>query len=214
MPVREFTEDHFVVMATAKGVIKKTFLTEFSRPRRTGIIACALDDGDRLIGAAITDGDHDVLLAKSGGKAIRFREKDVRPMGRTARGVRGVETEGGETVIGMVCVKADTDPSILVATENGYGKRTKLEDYRITNRGGKGIITIRATARNGALVEIKQVVPSDELMLISQRGIVIRMSVESIAEIGRNTQGVRLMKPDEGDRVVSVARVVTSEPDK
>jgi DNA gyrase subunit A len=214
VPVREFTEDHFVVMATAGGVIKKTFLTEFSRPRRTGIIACALDEGDRLIGASITDGDHDVLLAKSGGKAIRFREKDVRPMGRAARGVRGVETEGGEKVVGMVCVKPDTNPAILVVTENGYGKRTKLEDYRITNRAGKGIITVRATSRNGALIEIKQVVPADEIMLISQKGIVIRMSVESIAEIGRNTQGVRLMKPDEGDRVVSVARVVTSEPDK
>jgi len=213
VPVREFTEDHFLVMATAGGVIKKTFLTEFSRPRRSGIIACALDEGDRLIGAAITDGGHDVLLAKSGGKAIRFREKDVRPMGRTARGVRGVETDGDEKVVGMVTVKGE-DHSILVVTENGYGKRTKLEDYRITNRGGKGIITVKATTRNGALVAIKEVVPSDELMLITQKGIVIRMSVDSIAEIGRNTQGVRLMKPDEGDRVVAVARLVTEESEE
>jgi DNA gyrase subunit A len=212
VPVREFTEDHFLVMATANGVIKKTFLTEFSRPRPSGIIACALDEGDRLIGAAITDGGHDVLLAKSGGKAIRFREKDVRAMGRTARGVRGVEVDEGEKVVGMVTVKGE-DHSILVVTEHGYGKRTKLEDYRITNRGGKGIITVKATARNGALVSIKEVVPADELMLITQNGIVIRMSVDTIAEIGRNTQGVRLMKPDEGDRVVGVARLVSEEPE-
>jgi DNA gyrase subunit A len=213
VPVREFTEDHFLVMATTHGVIKKTFLTEFSRPRRTGIIACALDESDRLIGAAVTDGDHDVLLAKTGGKAIRFREKDVRPMGRTARGVRGVEREKGETVVGMVTVKGE-DHSILVVTENGYGKRTKIDDYRITNRGGKGIITVKATDRTGSLIAIKEVVPSDELMLITQNGIVIRTSVESIAEIGRNTQGVRVMKPDAGDRVVAVARLATEEPDE
>jgi DNA gyrase subunit A len=213
VPVREFTEDHFLVMATAGGVIKKTFLTEFSRPRPSGIIACALDEGDRLIGAAITDGGHDVLLAKSGGKAIRFREKDVRPMGRTARGVRGVEVDDGEKVVGMVTVKGE-DHSILVVTEHGYGKRTKLEDYRITNRGGKGIITVKATARNGRLVTIKEVVAADELMLITQNGIVIRMSVDTIAEIGRNTQGVRLMKPDEGDRVVGVARLVSEEAEE
>jgi DNA gyrase subunit A len=213
VPVREFTEDHFLVMATARGVIKKTFLTEFSRPRPSGIIACALDEGDRLIGAAITDGGHDVLLAKSGGKAIRFREKDVRAMGRTARGVRGVEVDEGEKVVGMVTIKGE-DHSILVVTEHGYGKRTKLEDYRITNRGGKGIITVKATARNGALVSIKEVVPADELMLITQNGIVIRMSVDTIAEIGRNTQGVRLMKPDEGDRVVGVARLVSEESEE
>jgi DNA gyrase subunit A len=208
--VREFTEDHFLVMATRQGVIKKTFLTEFSRPRRSGIIACQLDEGDTLIGAAVTDGNHDVLLAKSGGKAIRFREKDVRPMGRSARGVRGVELEGGEHVVGMVCVKGEGS-SILVVTENGFGKRTKLADYRITKRGGKGIITIRATERNGALVEVKEVVPTDELMLISKKGIVIRLAIESVAEIGRNTQGVRLMKPEPGDKVVSVARVVAGE---
>ena len=211
VPVREFTEDHFVVMATRKGVIKKTFLTEFSRPRRTGIIACALDDGDTLIGAAITDGNHDILLAKSGGKAIRFRERDVRAMGRSARGVRGVELEGSEDVVGMVCVKGENH-SILVVTENGYGKRTKLADYRITNRGGKGIITVKATQRNGSLIAIREVVPTDELMLITRKGIVIRLSIESVAEIGRNTQGVRLMKPDAEDRVMSVARVVTTEP--
>jgi DNA gyrase subunit A len=208
--VREFTEDHFLVMATRKGVIKKTFLTEFSRPRRTGIIACAPDEGDLLIGAAITDGQQDILLAKSGGKAIRFHEKDVRPMGRSARGVRGVELEGEELVVGMICMKGD-DQSVLVVTENGFGKRTRLDAYRITHRGGKGIITVKATERTGALIAIKEVAPADELMLITAAGILIRLSVQGIAEIGRNTQGVRLMKPGEGDKVVSVARVATSE---
>jgi DNA gyrase subunit A len=213
VPVREFTEDHFLVMATRKGVIKKTFLTEFGRPRRTGIIACAPDEGDQLIGAAVTDGEHDILLAKSGGKAIRFHEKDVRAMGRSARGVRGVELEGeDEVVIGMVCIKGEEN-SILVVTENGYGKRTPLDAYRITRRGGKGIITVKATERTGALISIKQVAPSDELMLITAAGILIRLSVEGVAEIGRNTQGVRLMKPGEGDKVASVARVVSSEED-
>jgi len=210
VPVKEFTEDHYLVMATRGGTIKKTYLTEFSRPRRSGIIALSLDDGDSLIGAAITDGKHDILLAKSGGKAIRFHEQDVRAMGRGARGVRGVELEGDEHVVGMVCVKGEHS-SILVVTSKGYGKRTKLDDYRITKRGGKGIYTVRATERNGTLISIKEVTPTDELMLISKKGILIRLSVEGVAEIGRNTQGVRLMKPGEDDQVVSVARVVTSE---
>jgi len=212
VPVREFTEDHFLVMGTMKGVIKKTFLTEFSRPRKSGIIALQLDEGDTLIGAAITDGGHDILMAKSGGKAIRFHEKDVRAMGRGARGVRGVEIEDDEVVVGMVCVKGEAS-SILVVTENGFGKRTKLEDYRITNRGGKGIITVKTTDRNGSLIAIKEVVPEDELMIVTKKGIVIRLSIASVAEIGRNTQGVRLMKPDPDDRVVSVARVVNTEVD-
>jgi DNA gyrase subunit A len=210
VPVREFTEDHFLVMGTKNGVIKTTFLTEFSRPRKTGIIALELDDGDTLIGAAITDGNHDILLAKSGGKAIRFHEKTVRAMGRGARGVRGVEIEDAETVVGMVCVKGESS-SILVVTANGFGKRTKLEDYRITGRGGKGIITVKTTDRNGDLVAIKEVVPEDELMIVTRKGIVIRMAIKNVSEIGRNTQGVRLMKLDADDQVVSVARVVLSE---
>ncbi len=210
VPVREFTEDHFLVMGTKNGVIKKTFLTEFSRPRKSGIIALQLDEGDTLIGAAITDGAHDILMAKSGGKAIRFHEKDVRAMGRGARGVRGVELEDDEAVVGMVCVKGENS-SILVVTENGYGKRTQLEDYRITNRGGKGIITVKTTDRNGRLVAIKEVVPEDELMIVTRKGIVIRMSIANVSEIGRNTQGVRLMKLDPDDQVVSVARGVKTD---
>jgi DNA gyrase subunit A len=210
VPVKVFTEDHFLVMATRNGTIKKTFLTEFSRPRRSGIIALSLDEGDTLIGASVTDGSHDILLAKTGGKAIRFRESDVRAMGRNARGVRGVELEGDEHVVGMVCVKGESS-SILVVTSKGYGKRTVLDDYRITGRGGKGIYTVKATERNGRLISIKEVSPTDEVMLISRNGIVIRLSVENVAEIGRNTQGVRLMKPGEDDEVVSVARVVNAD---
>ena len=210
VPVRDFTGDQFLVMATRGGTIKKTHLEEFSRPRRAGIIAMGIDDDDALIGVALTDGSHDILLAKSGGKAIRFHETDVRPMGRSARGVRGVELEGDEAVVGMVCVKGD-DSSILVATANGFGKRTIIGDYRITRRGGKGIITIKATDRNGPLVAIKTVSETDELMIISRDGILIRLAVSTVANIGRNTQGVRLMKPGEGDEVVSVARVVTSD---
>ncbi|MDP6529467.1 MAG: DNA gyrase subunit A [Gemmatimonadota bacterium] len=208
VPVKEFTEDHFLVMATRNGTIKKTFLTEFSRPRKAGIIAIGLDEGDTLIGASITDGNHDILLAKSGGKAIRFVEKDVRAMGRTARGVRGVELEGGEHVVGMVCIR-DEVSSILVVTENGFGKRTALSDYRITRRGGKGIFTIKASTRNGAMVGIKEVVSGDEIMIITKVGVVIRLSIDNISEIGRNTQGVRLMKPGPEDLVVSVARAVS-----
>ncbi|MBZ0267399.1 DNA gyrase subunit A [bacterium] len=211
VPVKEFTADHFLVMGTRNGTIKKTFLTEFSRPRRSGIIALSLDEGDSLIGASVTDGGHDILLAKAGGKAIRFHESDVRAMGRGARGVRGVELEGEEHVVGMVCVKGEHS-SILVVTSKGYGKRTKLDDYRITKRGGKGIFTVKATERNGTLVSIKEVASTDELMLISRKGILIRLSVEGVAEIGRNTQGVRLMKPGPDDEVVGVARVVTAEP--
>jgi DNA gyrase subunit A len=210
VPVREFTEDHYLVMATRHGVIKKTFLTEFSRPRRTGIIACALDEGDTVIGAAVTDGEHDILLAKSGGKAIRFHERDVRAMGRSARGVRGVDLEGGEHVVDMVCVKGDGH-DILVVTENGFGKRTQLDAYRITRRGGKGIITVKATERTGALVAMREVVPEDELMVITANGILIRLSVASIASIGRATQGVRLIRPGEGDQVAGVARIVAGE---
>lgn len=213
VPVKEFTEDHFLVMGTRNGTIKKTFLTEFSRPRRSGIIALSLDEGDSLIGAVVTDGGHDILMAKSGGKAIRFHESDVRAMGRGARGVRGVELEGEEEVVGMICVKGEHS-SILVVTSKGYGKRTKLEDYRITKRGGKGIFTVKATERNGTLVSIKEVASTDELMLISRKGILIRLSVEGVAEIGRNTQGVRLMKPGPEDEVVGVAKVVNTDADE
>jgi len=211
VPVSEFREDRFLVMATRRGYIKKTRLSAFRHPRRGGILALTLDPGDALIGAAVTDGCRDILLANRSGKAIRFPEEGIRPMGRTARGVRGMSLEGQEEVVGMVVVRHEG--TVLSVTQNGYGKRSRMEDYRVTRRGGKGIITVRNTPRNGDLVAIREVVDTDELMIITQKGVVIRLPISGVSVIGRNTQGVRLINLGEGDRVVDVARVaVQSEP--
>jgi DNA gyrase subunit A len=206
---KDFPEDKYLVMATRKGVIKKTKISAFSHPRRGGIIAISLDEGDTLIDARLTDGANDIVLAKSGGKAIRFHEHDVRSMGRSARGVRGVTLEGEDVVVGMVVVVREG--TLLVVSENGYGKRSPISDYRITRRGGKGILTMRCTAKTGQLVAIKEVVDEDELMIMSQRGVLIRVPIKGVSIIGRATQGVRLKVLESGDRVVDVARVVTEE---
>jgi DNA gyrase subunit A len=206
---KDFPVDRYLVMATRKGIIKKTQMSAFSHPRRGGIIAISLDKGDTLIDARVTDGTNDVILAKSGGKAVRFHEQDVRSMGRTARGVKGITLEGDDVVLGMVVVKRAG--TLLVVSENGYGKRSPISDYRVTHRGGKGIITMRCTAKTGRLVAIMEVVDQDELMIISNRGVVIRVPIRGVSVIGRATQGVRLMVLEEGDRVVDVARVVTEE---
>jgi DNA gyrase subunit A len=206
---KDFPADRYLVMATRRGVIKKTKLSAFSHPRRGGIIAISLDDDDTLIDARLTDGTNDVILAKSGGKAIRFHEHDVRPMGRTARGVRGVVLEKEDVVVGMVVVRREG--TLLVVSENGYGKRSPISDYRVTRRGGKGILTMRCTAKTGKLVSIKEVVDEDELMIMSQKGQVIRVPIKGVSVIGRATQGVRLKVLEHGDRVVDVARVVSEE---
>ncbi len=206
---KDFPEDKYLVMATRKGVIKKTKLSAFSHPRRGGIVAITLDEGDTLIDAQLTDGTNDIVLAKSGGKAIRFHERDVRPMGRTARGVCGVTLEGDDVVVGMVVVKREG--TLLVVSENGYGKRSPISEYRVTRRGGKGIITMRCTAKTGKLVAIKEVVDEDELMIMSQNGQIIRVPIKGVSVIGRATQGVRLKVLEEGDKVVDVARVVSEE---
>jgi DNA gyrase subunit A len=206
---KDFPEDRYLVMATQQGTIKKTKLSAFSHPRKAGIIAIGVDKGDTLIEATVTDGTNDIILAKSGGKAIRFHEHDVRPMGRTARGVRGVALEKGDVVLGMVVIKRAG--TLLVVSENGYGKRSPISDYRVTKRGGKGIITMRCTEKTGKLVTIKEVVDQDELMIISERGVVIRCPISGVSVIGRATQGVRMMNLEEGDRVVDVARVVTDD---
>jgi DNA gyrase subunit A len=206
---KDFPPDTYLVMATRNGVIKKTELAAFSHPRRGGIIAINLDEGDMLIDARLTDGTNDVILAKSGGKAIRFHEKDVRSMGRAARGVRGVTLEDDDVVVGMVVVKREG--TLLVVSENGYGKRSPISDYRITRRGGKGILTMRCTAKTGRLVSIKEVVDDDELMIMSHHGVVIRVPIKGVSVIGRATQGVRLKVLEQGDKVVDVARVVTEE---
>ncbi|MFQ6002308.1 MAG: DNA gyrase subunit A [Candidatus Zixiibacteriota bacterium] len=209
VPVREFDDQHFVVMATRNGVIKKTRLSAFSNPRRGGINAMRVPESDNLIEVKITDGNCDIILGTKEGQAIRFHEDKVRDMGRAAYGVKGITLAKSDWVIGMVVVKRDT--TLLSVTENGYGKRSNISDYRVTNRGGKGIINIKATQRNGKVVTIKEVVDEDELMLITQKGIIIRQPVKQIKAIGRNTQGVKLINLDPGDKLVDVARVAKSE---
>jgi len=206
---KDFPEDRYLIMATSKGVVKKTVLSAFAHPRKGGIIAINLDENDTLIDARLTDGTNDIILAKSGGKAIRFHEQDVRAMGRAARGVRGVTLEKDDIVIGMVVVvRAGT---LLVVSENGYGKRSPISDYRVTKRGGKGILTMRCTAKTGQLVSIKEVVDDDEIMIMSQRGVLIRVPIKGVSVIGRATQGVRLKVLETGDKIVDVARVVSDE---
>jgi len=212
LPVREFVQDRFVFMATAKGTVKKTPLSEFSRPRPSGIIAVDLDDGDFLVGAALTDGKHDVMLFSSGGKAVRFEETDVRPMGRNAHGVRGMSLDRGQTVISML-VAEDEEQSVLTATENGYGKRTPIVEHTRHGRGTKGMIAIQQTTRNGRVVAASLVRPGDQVMLISTSGVLIRTKVSSIREMSRSTQGVTLINLDHGEKLAGLERVVETEDD-
>jgi DNA gyrase subunit A len=207
--VRDFATDKYVVMATRHGIIKKTSLDAFANPRKAGVNAMNIPGGDELIEAAITDGSFEVVLATRKGMAIRFPEDKVRPMTRSAYGVKGVTLAMGDEVIGMVAVGRDS--SLLVVTQNGYGKRTLIDDYRMTNRGGKGVINIKASERNGEVVAIKEVLDSDELILITKKGIANRQAVSQIKVIGRNTQGVRLINLDKGDLVTDVARVVPED---
>ena len=209
VPVREFTEDHFLLMSTDKGVVKKTPLTDFSRPRRAGIRAINLQDDERLVAVKITDGDQDVLLASSDGMAIRFHEGDIRPMGRTARGVKGIALNRGEHVIGAVVLRGGE--TLFTITENGYGKRTPTSEYRTQRRGGRGLITIKCNDRNGKVVEIKEVADNEELMVISRSGIIIRMAVADVSTMGRNTQGVNIISLKEDDKVIGVARIENDE---
>jgi len=209
VPVKEFDDKHLVVMASQNGIIKKTLLSAFSNPRRGGINAMNIPKDDNLIEVKITDGTRDIVLATREGQAIRFPEDKVRNMGRTAYGVKGVTLAKKDRVIGMVVVKRDS--TLLSVTENGFGKRTNIADYRVTNRGGKGVINIKTTERNGKVVDIKEVLTDDELMLITQKGIIIRQPVGQIKTIGRATQGVKLINLDTGDKLVDVARVVTGE---
>jgi len=227
LPVREYNPDSYIFFATAKGTVKRTTLDQFSRPRSVGLIALDLDEGDRLIGAAITSGSDHVMLLSSNGKAIRFEENNVRPMGRTARGVRGMRLLEGAEVISLIIpqsqtIDADADNDtedteganegdeqiyILTASENGYGKRTRLEEFPIRGRGGQGVIAMQTTARNGALVAAMQVRGSDEMMLITDRGTLVRTRVSEVSISSRNTQGVTLIRTGEGERLVKTVRV-------
>jgi DNA gyrase subunit A len=212
LPVKAFDEQHFVFMSTALGTVKKTPLTDFSNPRKAGIIAVDLDEGDFLIGAAVTDGQHDVMLFSDAGKAVRFDENDVRPMGRAARGVRGMQLDEGQRVIAML-VAENEQQSVLTATENGFGKRTSIGEYTRHGRGTKGMIAIQTSERNGKVVAAVLVDERDELMLITTGGVLVRTRVAEIREMGRATQGVTLISVDEGNQLSGVQRVIESDPD-
>src|SRR5512134_153004 len=211
LAVKDYPDDRFVVMATKKGLVKKTELSAYSNPRQGGIIALGLEDGDKLIGVQVTDGQREILLGTKQGITIRFSESEVRPMGRTAYGVKGITLEEGNEVIGMETITPDSTTAILTVTEGGYGKRTPVGEYRVQGRGGKGIISVKTTERNGLAVGFLQVRDSDEIMLMAAQGKVLRCKVGDIREIGRNTQGVRILDLEgDDDRVVAVARLADS----
>jgi DNA gyrase subunit A len=207
--VRAFDEQHFLVFATASGTVKKTALAAYGNPRASGINAINIEPGDALIDVQVTDGSNDIVLATRHGMSIRFHEHDVREMGRATTGVRGIALESDDRVIGMVVIRRDA--TLLVVTAKGLGKRSELAEYRVQRRGGKGIITLRRTDKTGEIVALKEVLPDDELMMITRHGVIIRVPVEGIRVIGRNTQGVRVMNLDEGDSLMDVARVVKEE---
>ena len=209
-----YVNSHYVVLCTVKGIIKKTTLEAYSRPRANGIHAIGVRDGDRLLEARLTDGTNEIVMAVRSGKAIRFPEAKVRPMGRGASGVRAMalDTENDE-VVGMVCAVSEQD-SILVVSENGYGKRTLVEDYRITNRGGKGVKTLNVTDKTGDVIAVKDITDEDDLMITTKRGIMIRMAAADLRVMGRATQGVRLINLKSGESIASVAKVPASEPEE
>ncbi len=207
MPIREFTEDKFVFMSTADGTVKKCSLVDFSRPRPSGIRAIELVEGNKLIGVELTDGKHDIMLFSDAGKAVRFNEAGVRPMGRTARGVRGIKLKGDQKVISLLVVESD-ESHVLTSTENGYGKRTPITDYASKSRGGVGVISIQTTERNGKVIGAVAVDEDDEIMLISNQGTLMRTPVRDVSSMGRNTQGVRLVNVSEGEMLSSLERIV------
>lgn len=210
----EYINGHFVIMSTKKGQVKKTPLEQYSRPRQNGINAITIKEGDELLEAKLTDGESKVLLAVKSGKVVRFDEAKTRPMGRTASGVRGITLAGDDDeVVGMISVR-DLDSNILVVSENGYGKRSALEEYRETNRGGKGVKTMNITDKTGLLVAIKSVTDNDDLMIINKSGLTIRMRVDDLRVMGRNTQGVRLINLKGNDSIAAVAKVVREDEDE
>ncbi len=208
LPVKEFDEQHFVFMATSQGTVKKTPLTAFSRPRASGIIALDLHENDRLVGVTLTDGQREVILVSSGGKAIRFPESEVRAMGREAAGVRGIKLADGQELIALIVAG---EGAVLSASASGYGKRTPVEEFPVQGRGGLGVIALQTTERNGATVAALRVEPGEEIMLISSNGTLVRTPVDEISVLGRNTQGVRLMRLDDGERLVGIERLESLE---
>jgi DNA gyrase subunit A len=213
LPVKEFRDDRYVIMGTRKGTIKKTELSAYANPRQGGIIALTLDPGDKLIGVEITDGHREILLGTRYGIVIRFKEEDVRPMGRTAHGVRGISLDEGNEVIGMETITPDSTAAILTVTEGGYGKRTPVNEYRLQGRAGRGIISVKVTEKNGQAVAFLQVREGDEIMVMTAEGKILRTKVDNVREISRNAQGVRLIDMGDNDRVVGVAKLAESTPD-
>ncbi len=210
--IREFDPNRYVVMVTEKGLIKKTRLDAFSNPRKSGIIAINLNDDDRLIDAKISDGNDDIIIGTREGMAIRFSEQDVRDMGRNAAGVKAITLEKNDKVVGMIVSKRKS--TVLVVTENGYGKRTEIDEYRLTRRGGKGIRTLKTSDKNGKMVDIKEIDDNDDLVIITEKGIIIRQHAKDLRVMGRNTQGVKLIKLNQGDRIAAIARVVPEDEDE
>ncbi|WP_025761625.1 DNA gyrase subunit A [Dyadobacter tibetensis] len=208
----DYINNNYLIMCTEQGTIKKTLLEAYSRPRTNGIIAISIHEGDRLLNVALTNGDNDIVIASSAGRAVRFNETGVRPMGRTAAGVRGINLGDGNKVIGMVCISRE-DAQLLVVSENAFGKRSAIDDYRITKRGGKGVSTMNATEKVGKLVAICEVTEQDDLMIITRNGIAIRMSVANVRQAGRNTQGVKLIRLNSADEITSVTRIL-KDPDE
>jgi len=208
----QYISNNYIILGTRKGTIKKTSLIAYSRPRQNGINAITIHEGDQLLEAKLTNGFDEILMALKSGRAIRFNEIKVRPMGRNAAGVRGIRLANeNDEVIGMVCIPKDKKSDVLVVSENGYGKRSKIDDYRVTNRGGKGVKTLNITEKTGVLIAIKEVTDTDDLMIINKSGVIIRLGVGSLRVVGRATQGVRLIKLDEGDAIAAVAKVEVEE---
>ena len=213
LPVRDFSDELYVVMATRMGYIKKTKLSAYGHPRQGGIIALTLDEGNKLIGVEITDGRSDIILGTREGLVVRFQEQDVRAVGRTARGVTGMRLKGANHVIGMAVIRQDADASILTVTERGFGKRTMATEYRAKSRGGRGVISIKVTEKNGLAVSFHQVKESDDIMILTAEGKILRIKIDALRDIGRNAQGVRLIDMEDTDRVTGVAKLAESDDD-
>jgi DNA gyrase subunit A len=212
LPVKQYDEQHYIFMATSQGTVKKTPLAAFSRPRPSGIIAVDLHDDDRLVGVAITDGQREIMLVSSGGKAIRFAESEVRAMGREAAGVRGIKLGDGQQVIALIVVgQGESNCCVLTASASGYGKRTPVGDFPVHGRGGQGVIAMQTSDRNGETVAALQVLGGQEIMLISSTGTLVRTGADEVSQLGRNTQGVRLIRLSEGERLVGIERIESLE---
>jgi DNA gyrase subunit A len=215
LPVREFREDQFVIMVTKHGTIKKTELSQFSNVRNAGIIALSIDEGDELAAAKLTNGKQHVFICSAQGMSIRFDEQEARPMGRSARGVRGMDLDTGDYVVGVEALDPnDKTFTILTVTDNGYGKRTELDEYRIQSRGGKGIITMKTTDKTGLLIGTKAVTDKDDLMVITNKGQTIRTHLDEVRAMGRNTQGVRVINTNEGEKVVAIEHLAEKDEEE